>query len=679
MSAQPLTLLGPATGSILNLPPLTFPLTHEKTELTMTAQPHTSDPSHAFSADVSRLLDIVANALYSNRDVFLRELISNAADACDRLRYDAIQTPSLIQDNPKFRIHVYADAQANTLTLVDNGIGMTRDELIDHLGTIAKSGTGALMDQLSTAKNDGADPLKLIGQFGVGFYACYMVATHVTVTSRRAGDDELFTWSSDGRTGFEVTQASAEEAQKLDGDRGTAITLHLKPEDETAFLQNDTLRSTIVQYSDHVDVQIFLNTPDDTAEGEGAPVNRANAIWARPKSEISSEQYTEFYRHITHGFDEPVLTAHWHAEGTMAYSALLFIPTMRPWDLYDPARQGTVKLYVRRVFISDSMDDLMYPWLRFVKGVIDSEDLPLNISRENLQHNPILHKIRTGVTNRVLKDLAKLAQSDKAAFHAFWGQFGAALKEGLYDADAHRADIFKLCRFFSSHDQAAALTSLDDYIGRMKDGQEDIYYISGETVDALQHSPHLEGFKARGFEVLFFTDTIDEFWLQHGPAYEGKRFKSVTQGDIDLSAHKDEQASDGKDEDARLNDHEHDSAAFENLLIQFKDVLSNQISDVRLSKRLTDSPVCLVAPSDAPDMHMERVLKIQQNYTAQHKPILELNPTHLLIKKLQTAPQDAVSDAAELLLDQARIIQGEPVKNPASFSRKMSRLMAQSL
>ncbi len=644
--------------------------------MTANAKQKDTDQTMNFSADVARLLDIVANALYSNRDVFLRELISNAADACDRLRYDAIETPDLTKDNPNFRIHIYKDTDARTLTIVDNGIGMNRDELIDHLGTIAKSGTGALMEQMKAAKQDGADPLKLIGQFGVGFYACFMVASSVSVTSCKAGDTAAHTWVSDGRTGFTVEEASADDLAKLDGVRGTAITLNLKDDEGADFLVDEKLKQTIAQYSDHIDVKIFLNTPAQTESGEGQPANSASAIWKRPKSDVTEEQYTEFYRHITHGFDTPVLTSHWQAEGTIEYSALLFIPMMRPWDLYDPSRKGSVKLYVRRVFISDNMPDLMYPWMRFVRGVIDSEDLPLNISRENLQHNPILHKIRSSVTTRVLKDLAKLAKKDEPAFLTFWGQFGAALKEGLYDAHAHREDIFKICRFFSSHDGGESLMSLEDYIGRMKDGQKDIYYISGENVENLKNSPQIEGFKARGYEVLFFTDTVDEFWLQQVGDYQGKTFKSVTHGDIDLG---DDDSSNAEDDAKDSAKKDSDDQALEALLSKFKDILQDEVADVRPSKRLTDSPVCLIAAADAPDMHMERVLKVQQNYAGMHKPILEVNPKHALVKKLISAGDEQVADAAMLLMDQALIIQGEPLKNPSEFARRMSEIMTKGL
>ncbi len=621
-----------------------------------------------FSADVARLLDIVAHALYTNHDVFLRELISNAADACDRLRYDAIQNPDLTKDNSNFRIHIYKDTEARTLTITDNGCGMNHDELIENLGTIAKSGTAALMEQMKAAKSNGggekSDPLKLIGQFGVGFYASYMVADKVTATSRKAGEDKAHTWVSDGRTGFEVSKASKEEETKLDGLRGTAITLHLKDEGSD-FLLDEKIKQTVALYSDHIDVKIFLCTPHETDKGEGQPINKGSAIWARSKSDITQEQYTEFYRSITHGFDEPLLTSHWRAEGVIEFSALLFVPTMRPWDLYDPSRKAATKLYVRRVFITDDLEGLMYPWLRFVRGVIDSEDLPLNISREGLQHNPIISKIRTAVTKRILKDLAKLAQEDAPGFATFWGQFGAALKEGLYDADQHRDDIFNVCRFYSTHDDGNTLISLDEYINRMHADQDNIYYISGENVEALKHSPQIEGFKAKGIEVLFMTDTVDDFWLQQVTDYKDKKFKSVTKGDVHL------------DKDEKEEEQSEEATA---LLDQFKEILKDEVSEVRASHRLTDSPVCLVAPEEGTDMHMERVLKLHQNYQGTTKPVLEINTHHALIEKLgQITDKKEIEEAAHLLMDQARIIQGEPLKNPAAFARRMSLFMEKGL
>ena len=614
-----------------------------------------------FSADVSRLLDIVAHALYTNHDVFLRELISNAADACDRLRYDSIQNPELVKNDPGFSIHIYKDTDDRTLTVVDNGIGMTKDELAENLGTIAKSGTATLMEKMKDAK----DPLKLIGQFGVGFYASYMVADKVTVISRKAGEKETWAWESDGRTGFSLREPTIEEISKLNGIRGTAVIAHIKNEG-VEFLIDEKIKQTVELYSDHIDVKIFLNTPADTAKGQGQPVNSASAIWIRPKSEVTKDQYTEFYKHITHGFDEPLMTSHWKAEGKIEYSALLFVPTMRPWDLYDPARRNPVKLYVKRVFISDALEGLMSPWLRFLRGVIDSADLPLNISRESLQYNPLISKIRSGVTRKILGDLDKLAREDSTAFIVFWGQFGAALKEGLYDAAEHREDIFKVCRFFSTKDDGEKFVSLEDYVSRMKEGQEEIYYISGENIEALKTSPQIEGFKSRGLEVLFFTDTIDDFWLQQVGDYKGKKFKSVTKGDINL----------GDEENGAEN------ASDENIKLaqRIKDILQDEVDDVRISKRLTDSAVCLVTPDKGVDMHMERVLKVHQKYTGETRPVLEINGKHPLIVKLAAMnDNESFSDAARLLLDQARIIQGTPLKDPAGFTRRMSAFMEKGL
>lgn len=625
----------------------------------MTAQKKMTEDSDQmnFSADVSRLLNIVANALYTNHDVFLRELISNSADACDRLRYEAIQKPELTADESQFRIHIFKNTDTRTLTVVDNGIGMGKAELIDNLGTIAKSGTAALMEKMK----GGDDPLKLIGQFGVGFYACYMIADFVTVISRKAGSKSVWVWESDGATGFNVRKATKEEEAVLDGERGTAIIMNIKDEG-SEFLIDQKIKDTVETYSDHIDFKIFNNTPEETEKGEAQPINKASAIWTRSHTEVSQEQYEEFYRHITHGLDEPVLTSHWRAEGKIEFNALMFVPTLRPWDLYDPSRKNMVRLYVRRVFISDSLDGLMYPWLRFVRGVIDSEDLPLNISRESLQYNPIITKIRASVTRRILKDLDKLSRDDKPAFTTFWGQFGPAIKEGLYDAADHREEIFKICRFYSTHDNGEKFASLEEYIERMGEDQNEIYYLSGENLDTLKNSPQLEGFKSRGIEVLFFTDTIDDFWLQNATEYKGKTFKSVTKGDIEF-----DKKDDG--DDSKNLDEEH-----EDFLEGIKQVLENDIAYVRVSKRLTDSPVCLVAQDDGVDMHMERVLKIHQKYAGDSKPILEINIDHSLVKKLEAA--DAKSpefeDITKLLFDQAKIIQGEPVNNPAEFARRMS-------
>lgn len=623
----------------------------------------TKSESMQFNADVSRLLDIVTNALYTNKDIFLRELISNAADACDKLRYQAIQKPELTKGEENFRIHIYKDTKARTLTVVDNGIGMTRKEMIDNLGTIAKSGTAAMMDKMK--KSD--DPLKLIGQFGVGFYASYMVADEVTVISRKAGGKAVNIWHSDGKTGFDVRPAMKDEEALLDGERGTAIILHLDKENGSDYLVDQKIKDVVGKYSDHVDVKIFLNKPAETETGEGQPINQASALWMRSKQDVSDEQYKDFYQSITGGFDEPLLTSHWRAEGLIEFNALLFIPTLRPWDLYDPTRKSSVRLYVRRVFISDELDNLMYPWMRFVRGVVDSSDLPLNISREMLQFNPVLQKIRNAVTRKVLGDLDKLSRENETDFLSFWGQFGPALKEGLYDAMEHRDAIFKVCRFRSTHDNGAEWMSLADYVERMPEDQKEIYYITGENVDMLKNSPQIEGFKSKGYEVLFLTDTVDDFWLQQVPEFEGKAFKSVTKGNIDLGDEKKEGRNKKEEE---IGD----------LLVKFKEILKDEVEDVRTSSRLTDSPVCLVASEKGPDMHMERVLKIHQNYAPTSKPVLEINPDHPLILAIKNTSNDgAVENAAHLLMDQARIVQGEPLRNPAEFAKRMSDIMVTSL
>jgi molecular chaperone HtpG len=616
-----------------------------------------------FGADVSRLLEIVAHALYSNRDVFLRELISNASDACDRLRYEAITKPDLVKSDTVFSVRVMRDGPKRTLTVLDNGIGMNKAELIEHLGTIAKSGTKALMEQAAQS----ADKLSLIGQFGVGFYASFMVSNPVEVISRKAGEKETWHWESDGATGFSVREAKKDEAALLEAGHGTAVVLHIKDE-ASDYLVDDKLRTVIQTWSDHINLPVYI--------GEGTePVNKAGALWMKSKTEITEQQYADFYRHIGHGYDDPLLTSHWRAEGKIEYTALLFIPTMRPWDLYDPTRKHAVRLYVKRVFITDDCQNLMFPWLRFVRGVIDSEDLPLNISREMLQHNPVIDKIRNGVAKRVLTDLDKFAKEDEPAYATFWGQFGAVIKEGIYDAVSLREDLFKIARFYSTHD--GKLTSLEDYVSRMKDGQDIIYYISGENLDNLRNSPQLEGFKARGIEVLLFTDTIDDFWLQTALDYNGKPFKSVTKGDIDLSKFDTDTV---KTEQPKTDG---DYPSLDALLKAIRETLKDDISEVRISHRLTDSPVCLVADEHSVDLRMERVLRVHQQYKAPSKRVLEINATHPLIERLGVIasenPSADISDAAHLLLDQARIIQGEPVPDPSRFARAMSRFIEKGL
>ena len=638
------------------------------------------EEQQSFSADVSRLLDIVAHALYTNHDVFLRELISNSADACDRLRYEAIANPDLTKDNPDFRICTYKDTTNRTISIVDNGIGMDKEELAENLGTIAKSGTAALMEKMADV-DDSADKLKLIGQFGVGFYAGYMVADKIQVVSRKAGSDQIWLWESDGKTGFIIREPNDTEAARMDGKRGTAITLWVKDE-ASEFLLDQKIETTVKEYSDHINVPIYLGAASEVSKDKDAePINSASALWMKSKQDISDEEYGDFYNHLSGGFDEPIMTSHWKAEGAIEFTALLYTPTLRPWDLFDPSRRNFVKLYVRRVFITDDLENLMYPWLRFMRGVIDSEDLPLNISRESLQYNPTINKIRSSVARRVLGDLDKLARNDPPAFATFWGQFGPALKEGLYDATEHREALLKVCRFYSTHDNGKELTSLADYKDRMKDGQDKIFYISGESLENIKNSPQLEGFKSKDIEVLFFTDTIDDFWLQSILDYKDVPFQSITKGDVDLEKFGQDKDSSEEEKAAKEKDTEKTNDSVSGLINKMQDILLDKVHNVRISKRLTDSPVCLVAPDGGVDMYMDRVLRLHQKYETDNKPVLEINAKHPLITKLaEIADKNGdITDAAFLLLDQAKIIQGEPIDDPTAFTRRVSDFMKKAI
>lgn len=623
--------------------------------------------NHAFGADVSRLLGIVANALYSHHDVFLRELVSNASDACDRLRYESVSNPDLAPFAKNFHIRVLHTPKDRLLSIVDTGIGMDRDELIEHLGTIAHSGTARLAESLKTANAPSAD---LIGQFGVGFYACFMVADRVRVTSRRAGSAEAWVWESDGTSGFTTAPAKPEDCAPLDAPHGTVVTLHLKA-DASDFLVDEKIKAVLQRYSDHINVPIYLGP----TQADEKPVNAVTALWLRPKQDISENEYRDFYRHITTGGDTPILTVHWKAEGAAEFSALLYVPELRPWDLFDPARRHAVKLYVRRVFITDNCEGLVYPWLRFLRGVIDCADLPLNISRETLQFNPILEKIRRTVARRILADLDRLSTEDPTAFATFWGQFGPVVKEGLYDAQSLRTEIFKICRFRSTYGDGKVPVSLADYVSRMKPDQKAIYTIAGSGAQALLRTPQIEGFRARGLEVLFFTDTIDDFWIQVVTDYEGKPFRPVTKGLFDEG---DAPLADAVEGEGRPSPRRSDDPGL--LAARMKDVLGEEIGAVRASRRLTDSPVCLVAGDDEVDLHLGRVLKAHQNYDPKSKCILEINETHPLLVRMTALRSEGedrqrFEDLTHLLLDQARIAEGEPLPDSAAHARRMSALI----
>lgn len=615
-----------------------------------------------FQTEVSRLLDIVANALYTEKEIFLRELVSNASDACDRLRYEAIAKPDLLAGDSDFKIRIWFDTDARTLTIADNGIGMDKEALIKNLGTIAHSGTRELVQNLGEgAKKD----VNLIGQFGVGFYSAFMVADRVEVTSRRAGDAKAWVWVSDGRGSYTVDEA-------LKDTRGTEIVLHIKDE-ASEFLIEDRLKNVIKKYSDHIAFPILLGPGD-----KGVMVNAASALWTRSKSDVTPEQYKEFYRSVSGALqmDEPWMTIHWRAEGAIEYSNLLMIPSMKPFDLYDPRRHHGVKLYVKRVFITEGVEGLIPPFLRFVKGVVDSEDLPLNISREMLQANPVIAKMSSAITKKILSELEQKAKDDIAAFENFWALFGPVVKEGLYDAHNHREQLCRVARFYSTHGDG--LTSLDEYVSRMVEGQDHIYYLSAPSVEAAKNSPQLEAFRARGVEVLFMTDAIDEFWLPMQNDFKQKKFKSVTRGDAELSKIKPLNGDDN------AGDKPEDKNATDNLIARMKEILSLEVKDVKLSERLVDSPVCLVAPESDVDINMQRLLKKNQNYEGMHQHILEINVKHPVIAKMQLlaaneASKELLRDTTLLLLDQARIIEGEPLKNPGEFVRRLSRAIEKGL
>ena len=618
-----------------------------------------SEQTHSFQAEVSRLLEIVAGALYSNSEIFLRELVSNASDACDRLRYLALTEPGLTAEDPDFAIALTADKEAATLVVEDNGLGMSRDELVENLGTIARSGTAAFLKRLEDKSAD----VNQIGQFGVGFYSAFMVADEVTVDTRRAGEAVAWRWRSDGKGDFTVGESEDAPA------RGTRIALKLKA-DQGEYLEPERLRRIVKTYSDHVAVPIRLT-------GEAENLNTASALWRRPKSEVTDEQYKEFYHHVAHAFDEPWLRAHFKAEGVVEYTGLLFIPSQPPFDLFQPERKHGVKLYVKRVFFTDDCAELIPAYLRFLKGVVDSEDLPLNISREMLQNNPLLAKIRGAIVKRVLAELKKRAEADAEDYARFWTAFGAVLKEGLYEDLGRRDELLPLLRVHSTGRDG--LSSLDDYLSRMKEGQDAIYFITGEDREALARSPQLEGFLSRGVEVLLLTDPVDEFWVPSLQSYKDKPFRSVTQGALDL-----DKVAGEEDKPAEEREEAPEAPGLDAMIAFLRLTLKEQVKDVRASERLTESPVCLVADEGDMDMHLERLLRQHQQISQSFKRILEVNPRHPLIRALSarvTANGAAaeLEEVGQLLLDQALIMEGESLPDPAAFSRRLSAAVARGL
>ena len=628
----------------------------------MTTAADTKPESRAFEADVSRLLHLMVHSVYSDKDVFLRELISNAADACERLRYEAIAAPKLLGEDSKARITIAIDADAKRLTIEDNGIGMSHDEMVEALGTIARSGTKAFMERIEAKKaGEGAT---LIGQFGVGFYSAFMVAERVDVVSRRAGSGEVWRWSSDGKGTYTVEPAATDDAPT----RGTRVILQIM-EDAKSYTERFTIERIVKANSGHVPVPIAIvekpgAEPDELADGA--------ALWTKPRADIKPEDYTDFYRTVAGAFDEPALTVHFRAEGRHEFTALAFVPGTRPFDLYDAERKGRMKLYVKRVFITDDAE-ILPRYLRFVRGLVDSADLPLSLSREMIQSSPILGAIKKSVTGRVLADLEKLAESNAEAYGKIWDVFGAVLKEGIYEDYERRDTLLKLARFRTTA-SAEARRSLKDYVAALKPSQTAIYYIVGDDLARLEHSPQLEGFRARGIEILLLADMVDSMWVTSGPSFTGKKFRSVTQGAADLA---EIPLLDAKDE-AKPETNE----AVSGFIAFVKLTLGDAVSDVRASDRLTDSAVCLVASEHGPDRALEKLLQGSGRVISAAKPILEINPRHSLVAALAALGDDEKSfkeDAAHLLYDEARVLDGERPNDAKGFSDRLARLITRGL
>jgi molecular chaperone HtpG len=597
----------------------------------------TAIEQHSFGAEVGRLLDLVVHSLYSEREIFLRELVANAADAVDRRRFEALTDQTLAPPSDA-KIRIVPDKEGSTLLISDDGVGMTRQELIENLGTIARSGTRAFAQNLSNAKPE--DRPSLIGQFGVGFYSAFMVADRVEVTSRKAGAEEAFTWASEGAGQFTLAPAVREQP-------GTDIVLHMKA-DASEYLEPMRLETVIRKWADHITLPITVFQP----------ANEGTALWRKAKSETNEQSYKEFYRHLGHFFDEPWATLHWRVEGTLEYFCLLFIPGMKPFDAVDNDRDAHVRLHVRRMFITDKAD-LLPHWLRFVSGVVDTEDLPLNVSREMLQTTPVLARIRKALIGRVLTEL-KTRTKDADDYKKFWENFGSILKEGVWEDNDHRAEIAPLLRFHSSTQEG--WTSLPDYVSRMKEGQDTIYYLTGDHAEAMKNSPQLEGFRAKGFEVLLMSDSIDSFWPERLDSFEAKKLRSVTQASADL-------ASDEEQPDISL------------LLAAMKTALGARVADVRATARLTDSAVVLTSDGNGPDLAMQRLMRRAGRAMMPTKPVLEVNPRHKLIETLSAKLDDTtlIADAAETLLDLAHVQEGDLPADATAFARRVTTLLAGSL
>jgi molecular chaperone HtpG len=620
-----------------------------------------------FQAEVQQLLHLVVHSLYSHKEIFLRELISNASDACEKLRFEALSDDALYEGDPKLQIRLAYDKEARTLTVADNGIGMSRQEVIDNIGIIARSGTRRFVEQLT---GDQGKDAQLIGQFGVGFYSSFIVADKVTLLTRRAGlgPEHGVRWESKGESDYSI-----ETVEKP--TRGTEVILHLR-EGEDEFLEEWRLRGIIAKYSDHINLPILM-TVEKPAEKENEKperveetVNRASAFWTRPRNEIKEEEYKEFYKHVAHDFEEPLVWTHNRVEGKLEYTSLLYIPGHAPFDLWDREQRHGVKLYVQRVFIMEDAEKLMPRYLRFVRGVIDSNDLPLNVSREILQSSKVIDSIRAGSVKKVLGLLEDLAKDQPDKYQAFWKEFGRVLKEGPAEDYGNREPIAKLLRFASTQtDSAEATVSLEAYIGRMQEGQDKIYYITADSYAAARHSPHLEIFRKKGIEVLLLHERVDEWLMAHLTEFQGKTFQSVAKGALETL--------EKTETEAEKQEHKQVEEAFKDLLERVKKTLDDKVGGVRISKRLTDSPVCLVADDYAMSTHLERLLKEVGQAVPMSKPYLELNPQHFLIDRLkEEKDEERFSDWTHLLFEQAMLAEGGQLEDPASFVQRLNKLLA---
>ena len=618
-----------------------------------------------FQTEVSQLLKLMINSVYSEKEVFVRELVSNASDACDKLRYLANTKEKVMQDDPDLRVEIEINKKENRISFIDNGIGMNRKDLINNLGTIARSGTAQFLKELSESKNKD---LSLIGQFGVGFYSAFMVSSEISVTTRKAGEKKLWIWKSDGESNFSIQEN--ENLELLKSNRGTKIDISITKENKE-YLDKVRVEQIIRKYSDHISIPIYVIDGSEKKDEKNEAINSASAIWTRQKNKITKEQYKEFYNHVGQMFDDPWLTSHYKAEGKIEYTVLNFIPSSKPFDLYDPARENRLKLYVKKVFITDNCPDLVPPYLRFLRGVIDSEDLPLNISREMLQNNPVVTKIRSSLVKRTISDLRKKLNSDKNDYINFWNNFGPVLKEGIYEDFDRKESILDIALFKQS--ASTELITLDEYISNMQKKQKDIYFITGDNYESVINNPSLEGYKSRNINVLILDDPVDSFWTSSTPSYKENNFKSVTQGVDDL------------DKLGKKTEEDTNEKSVNSLLVFLKEKLKEKVKDVRVSKRLTDSPVCLVGDEGAMDPHLEKILQ-QHNQLNQgiSLKVMEINPSHSLIKKLDkmSKNKDKIGDLeniAILLYEQSKILDGDKPTNPVEFSKKLIETISSSI